>query len=140
MAAMTKIDSFITELLAGAHVAAVNGADTDVLRLALSNSTPVSTWDVLTDITPIAYTNISEAWPIDATNTAVDTSGTVTVSGVDVTATATGVVPTFRYVWLYNDTQGDRLIGYWDNLSAVDLTTGQVFTVNFDTDTLFTVE
>jgi hypothetical protein len=142
MATLQLFDDFVTEVSAGTHANAINAA-TDTLRLALTNATPnAATWTQLSDVTQISYTNISETWPVDIVNTtnAPGVSGVITVSGSDQTATATGVVPTFRYVILYNDTAtNDELIGWWDNGSAVDLTTGQIFTVDLTTQALFTI-
>jgi len=139
MADITKVYSFITECMKGTHTQTFLVPGTDTLKFALSNATPVLTWTVLGDISAIdANTNSSETWNMDAVNVAVDSNGTITVSGEDAVLTATGTVPTFRYIWLYNDDATDKLIGYWDNGSAVDLTTGQVFTGNLDTDVLVT--
>jgi hypothetical protein len=116
-----------------------SGGGTDTLKFALSVAPPQLSWTVLSDISAIdANTNSSETWDMDAVNVAVDSNGTITVSGQDAVLTATGVVPTFRYIWLYNSSQGDKLIGYWDNGSSVDLTSGQVFTGNLDTNVLIT--
>ena len=142
MAALTKVYSFIDELSQGTHTAAVTPTvDTDVLRYTATNATPNLAWTQLSDLTVIdVNTNSSETWPFDSANASTQSLGTITVAGVDATITATGTVPTFRYIWLYNDTAAnDELIGYWDNGAAVDLESGQVFTLNLDTNVLFTV-
>jgi hypothetical protein len=47
--------------------------------------------------------------------------------------TASGTVPTFRYVVLYNDTAtNDELIAWWDRGTSVDLISTDTFTVDFD--------
>lgn len=143
MAALTYTNSFVSELAAGTHDGCTQ-ADTDVIKYAASNTTPnVATWTDLTHITAIdVNTNSSETWPFDSGNTFADSGGTITVSATDATITATGSVLEFRYIWAYNSgvaDAGTKLIGYWDNLSAVNLTTGQVFTLNLTTTTLFTV-
>jgi hypothetical protein len=140
MATFNKFNSFVSELHAGTHTQVCATPGTDVVRAALTNTPPVATNTILANITQIAYTNISETWPIDVINVGSQTGGIVTVTATDVTATATDTVPTFRYVVLYNDTAAsDELIAWYDNGSAVDLTTGQTFTVNFGA-SLFTVE
>lgn len=147
MAALTKFYSFVTETAAGTHVNAIN-ASSDTLNIFLTNDTPTLTYETYggvgasagTALGGIDGTNINETYPQDIVNTTATVTGTITVSGSDLNFTATGVVPTFRYAVLYNDTAAsDELIGYWDNGSAVDLTSGQVFTVNLDTQVLFTV-
>lgn len=150
MAALTFFDSFTNELSLGTHTACVsNGVDTDIVRAFLTNDTPAvgthTTYGgegatVGAALGSIAHANITETWPIDMTNASTQSGGTLTIAGADVTATASATVPTFRYVVLYNDTDAsDKLIGYWDNGSAVNLAAGQVFTVNLTTDVLFTV-
>jgi hypothetical protein len=129
MATFQYYDAFTTELAAGTHAAALN-ADTDVLRVALTNTVPLATHTTIADYTQVTA-DIFETWPIDVENAATQSGTTITVVGADKSATATGTVNQFRYVILFNDTQADKLIGYWDNGSAVDLISGQTFTVNF---------
>lgn len=139
MATLTMFNSFTTEAAAGTHVAMLNSS-TDTIRIALTASTPnVATWTTKAQIVgEIAYTNISETWPIDITNTTSQAGTTITVGTADtVVATATDTVPTFRYLIFYNDdAASDELIGYADHGSAVDLVTSQVFTADFSTDEL----
>lgn len=138
MADITKVYSYVGDLIAGTHDG-IYGADTDALKFALSNTTPVLSWTVLGDIGQIAYTNVTETWPFDTENAFADSNGTITVTGIDATVTASGAVASFRYVWLYNSgvaDAGDELIGYWDNGAEVTLTSGQVFTANLDTNEL----
>jgi len=138
MAAIIYFHSFTDELVAGTHVAALNGADTDVLKVYLTNTTPsVSTHTVyaaaggggLEEIAnATGYTVGGEA----TTNTSSTSSGVIEVVGVDVTWTAAaGDWGTFRYVVLYNATQANKLIGYWDNGSAVDLADTDPFVTDF---------
>lgn len=138
MATFNKFDSFVTELAAGTHAALVNSS-VDTLKAALTNTPPVVGDTQLSDITQIAYTNIA-GWPIDVENTTSQTAGTITVVAADKTATASGGSSNaFQYVVLYNDTaSNDELVGWYDNGSAVTLTNGQTFTVNFGA-SLFTV-
>ena len=154
MAAMTKFNSFVTEMAAGTHVQALQASGTDVLKVFLTNDTPTAgTYQTFagdgvgssgTALGSISHANIVEVWPLEVDDSASTTvsGGTITVKSVNnavATCDAGVTVPEFQYVVLYNDTQGDKLIGYWDNGSKVNLTAGQVFTCNFDTDTLFTV-
>ena len=148
MANLVKVYSYVTDLANGVHDGCLL-ANTDALKLTLSNITPVLTWTVLGSISDQAAViadveaNSSETWPFDLTNTFVNATGTITVSGIDATVTATGdMTESFRYVWLFNSGAAgadDDLIGYWDNGASVLLLTGQVFTANLDTDTILTV-
>ena len=137
MAALTFCDSFVIDL-----EDAVHDLNADTLRYTATNTTPnVATMGQLSDLTVIdVNTFSSETWPYDAGNASTSTGGVTTVTGLDATITATGTVPEFRYIWLYNDTAtNDELIGYWDNGSAVNLASGQVFTLNLTTNVLLTV-
>ena len=72
--------------------------------------------------------------------TSSQTSGTYTLDAADLVLTASGTVPTFRYVVLYNDTAtSDELIGYYDYGSAVDLLNGETFTITFDASGILTL-
>lgn len=133
MATFNKFNSFVEALAEGAHNL---GADT--LTIALTNTAPVATNTVLTNITEIAYTNLSSR--VLTSVTSAQTSGTYTLDAADLVLTASGTVPTFRYVVLYNDTAtNDELIGYYDYGSAVDLLNGETFTITFDASGILTL-
>lgn len=133
MATFNKFNSFVEALAEGAHNL---GADT--LTIALTNTAPVATNTVLTNITEIAYTNVSSRVLTSVTSS--QTSGTYTLDAADLVLTASGTVPTFRYVVLYNDTAtNDELIGYYDYGSAVDLLNGETFTITFDASGILTL-
>jgi hypothetical protein len=133
VATFNKFNSFVEALAEGAHNL---GADT--LTIALTNTAPVATNTVLTNITEIAYTNLSSR--VLTSVTSAQTSGTYTLDAADLVLTASGTVPTFRYVVLYNDTAtNDELIGYYDYGSAVDLLNGETFTITFDASGILTL-
>lgn len=102
------------------------------VTVALTNSAPSAANSVLADITEISYTNLSSR--VITGVTAEQTSGTVTFTASDLVLTASGAVPTFRYVVLYNDdptSPANPLIGYYDHGSAVDLANGETYTIDF---------
>ena len=133
MATFNKFNSFVEALAEGAHNL---GADT--LTIALTNTAPAATNTVLTNITEISYTNVSSRVLTSVTSS--QTSGTYTLDAADLVLTASGTVPTFRYVVLYNDTAtNDELIGYYDYGSAVDLLNGETFTITFDASGILTL-
>ena len=140
MASFVKFQRFVTDLAAGVHAAALN-ADTDTLKIYLSNTAPtVSTNQVKADLAEITNQNGYTA-PVDVQNAASTSAGTITVAGTDVVITASGAVGPFRYVVLYNDTPtspADPLIGYWDYGSSISLANGETFTTDFGA-SLFTV-
>jgi hypothetical protein len=63
-----------------------------------------------------------------------NSSGTVTVTGTNVTITASaGSVGPFRYVVLYNSTAGSvPLVAYWDYGSNLTLNDGDSFVIKFN--------
>lgn len=131
MATLTKFEAFVEDLCQGEH-----DFSTDTIKLAFSNASnppSVSADALLADITCIATTNI------DTVTLAVtghgQTSGTFKLVITDKVCTATGAVPAFQYVILYNSsatTKTNPLIGYYNYGSEVTLALNDTFTVNFD--------
>jgi len=121
-------------------------AGTDVYKLVLSATAPnVDTFDDLADVTVISATGgyaaitITHSWAETSAGTgiyrfAADADPVWTASG--------GNFDAFRYVYLYNDTHAsDALVGYWDNGSTVNLTDGNTFTLNLDSNfAIFTLD
>lgn len=133
MATFNKFNSFVEALAEGTH-----NLGSDTLTVALTNTAPVAGNTVLANITEIAYTNLSSR--VLTAVTSAQTSGTYTLDAADLVLTASGTVPTFRYVVLYNDTAtSDELIGYYDYGSAVDLLNGETFTITFDASGILTL-
>ncbi len=133
MAAFNKIDQFVEDL---AHK--VHNLGSDALEVALTNAAnaPVATNSVLADLTVIAYTNLSTR--SISTNSSGQTSGTYTLSLVDLTLTASGgAVAGFRYVVVFNQTSvapTDALMCWFDYLSDLVLADGESLTVDFASD------
>jgi len=144
MAAFNKFNSFITAMAAGTHSACLN-ADTDTLKIFLTNSAPHAVNDSLyADLTDLSTTGGYTVGGEDTLNAATTTTGTISVAcgavSTDITWTASGAaIDQFQWVVLYNSTEtGGPLIGWWENPVAVDLADGDSFTVNFGTE-MFTV-
>jgi len=126
MATFNKFQPFVEAVAEKKH-----NLGSDQLVIALTNTVPVNTNAILTDITQISYTNLSSRNV--TTSASAQTSGTYKLTLTDVVLTASGAVATFRYAVLYNDTAtNDDLIGWWDYGSAVTLANGETFTVDFD--------
>ena len=133
MATFNKFNSFVEALAEGTH-----NLGSDTLTIALTNTAPAAGNTVLANITEISYTNVSSRVLTSVTSS--QTSGTYTLDAADLVLTASGTVPTFRYVVLYNDTAtSDELIGYYDYGSAVDLLNGETFTITFDASGILTL-
>ena len=131
MATFNKFNSFITAVAAGTHAGFLN-ADTDVLKVYLSNTAPSASLDLLkADLAEITNQNGYTA-PVDIQNAATQTGTTITVTAVDVTITATGTVGPFQYAVIYNDTAAsDPLVGWYDYGSAITLANTETFKVDF---------
>lgn len=126
MATFTKFQPFVEAVAEKKH-----NLGSDQLVIALTNTVPVNTNAVLTDLTQISYTNLSSRNV--TTSASAQTTGTYKLTLTDLVLTASGAVATFRYVVLYNDTAtNDDLIGWWDYGSAVTLANAETFTIDFD--------
>lgn len=138
MATFNKFNSFVEALAEKVH-----NLGSDTLTVALTNTSPVSTNTQLSNITQISYTNIQNGATTgrDLTGvTSAQTSGSYKLDANDLVLTATGTVPTFRYVVLYNNTAtNDELIGWYDYGAAVDLLNGETFTITWDANGILTL-
>ena len=133
MASINKFNSFVEALAEKVH-----NLGSDTLTVALTNSAPGATNTQLSDITQISYGNLSSR--VLSSVTSSQSSGTYTLDAADLVLTASGTVPTFRYIVLYNDTaSNDELIGYYDYGSGVDLLNGETFTITFDASGILTL-
>ena len=126
MATFNKFNSFVEAVAEKTH-----NLGSDVLTVALTNALPVNTNTQLSNITQIAYTNLSTR--VLAGVTSAQTSGTYKLDANDLVLTASGTVAQFRYVVFYNDTAtNDELIGWYDYGATVDLLNGETFTITWD--------
>ena len=135
MATYTKFNAFVADVANKVH-----NFSSDVITVALTNTAPVATNSVLTDITEISYTNLSSRTV--TTTSSTQTSGTYHYIAADLVLTASGAVGPFRYVVLYNSTPTNKnLIGFYDYGSAVTMASGETFTIDFDNVTgVFTLQ
>lgn len=110
----------------------VMNLNSDVSKVALSNTTVVNTNQTLSNITQISsgggYTTGGDTVP----NTAYSqSSGTATFIGDSITWTGSGGgMGPFQYVVIYDDTPtspADPLVGWWDYGSAISLAAGETF-------------
>ena len=145
MATFNKFNSFIAAVAAGTHAGCLN-ADTDVLKVYLTNAAPSASADLLkADLAEIDMSNEANhgAGGGDVQNAATQATFIITVAGQDVTFLASGgSVGPFRYAVLYNDTAAsDPLIGWWDRGSGseVTLADGESFVWDLPATTIFTL-
>lgn len=113
----------------------VHNLGSDQLKIALTNSAPLTSNTVLTNITEITYTNLSTRNV--TTISSSQTSGTYKLDLTDLVLTSTGgSTGPFRYIVLYNDTAAsDELIYFLDYGSSITLAAGESLTINFDNST-----
>lgn len=129
MAVFNKFNSFVAALANGGFNL---GADT--LKVMLSNTAPVATNAVKSDIAEIAAGNGYPAGGMSFTGvTSTQTGGLYKLMATgSALLTASGPIPTFRYAVLY-DSVTNNLIGWWDYGSAVTgMASPDTFQVSFD--------
>jgi len=135
MATYNKFQDFVEQLGLGKHDLSAAG---HVLKVYLSNAVPSASADaVKADLAEFAGGTGYTAGGTDIQNGWTETTGTATLTGVDVVWTA-GAADwvAFQYVVLYNDTQtspADPLVAWWDYGSALTLRNTETFTVDFGT-------
>lgn len=128
MSSFQKFNSFVEAVAEKAH-----NLGSDSLKVALCNAAhaPVAANTQLTDLTEIAYTNLSARGV--TTSSSAQSSGTYKLVCADLVLTASGTVAAFRYAVLYNDTATNKeLIGFWDYGSDQVLLNGETMTIDFD--------
>lgn len=135
MATYTKFECFVGDLNGKVHdLLGTAGSTADTLKIYLSNTAPtVSTNAVKSDLAEITEQNGYTA-PVTTANVGARSGGTFTLTGTNVTITASGgSVGPFRYIVLYNSTAGTTpLVAYWDYGSALTLNDGDSFVIKFN--------
>lgn len=125
MAAFNKFNVFVEDVIKKVH-----NLQTDQLMVALTNVAPDAMDAVLTDLTEINYANLSSR--VVSTTSCVQTAGLLKLVVADLVLNATGVVQTFQYVVLYNNTAaGKNLIGWYDRGGTITLVNGDSVTIDF---------
>ncbi len=131
MANYNKFQCFVEDLAEKKHNLA-----SDTLKVAFSNASnaPSASAHVkLADITTVSVSNLDSVTLTVSGSS--QTSGTYKLVVADKTLTATGDVPAFRYVIIYNDTAtDDPLICYFDYGSEVTLAKDDTFKLDFGTE------
>lgn len=135
MATYNKFQCFVEDICEKKH-----NLGSDTLKVAFSNASnaPSASADaVLADITTIAATNLGDLSL--SVSSSSQTTGTYKLIVADKTLTATGAVPAFQYVIIYNDTATNKeLICFFDYGSEVTLANGDTFKLDFG-DELFSL-
>jgi len=136
MATYTKFEQFVEDLAHGVHDLA---ADVATIFLTTEANNPAVTVEILSGVTEIDYSNLSTR--VLSVATSVQVAGLFKQLWVDLTLTATGAVPTFRRVGIYNDTPtspADPLIAKYDFGSDLTLASGETLLIDW-TDNTFSL-
>lgn len=135
MAVYNKFNSFVEAVAEKVHNL---GSDVLTVALTAAANAPVATNTQLSNLTQIAYTNLSSRVLTGVTS--AQTTGTYKLDANDLVLTASGAVATFRYVVIYNDTAtNDELIAWFDHGSDVTLANGETYTIQFDAAGILTI-
>ncbi len=130
MASFNKFNAFVEDVAEKVH-----NLQSDTLKVMLTNTAPTATNAVKADITEIAAGNGYAAGGAQATQVSSSQSGgtyTLKLNNVTFTASAGSIGP-FRYCVLYNATPAaGNLVGYYDYGTALTITAGNSFQVQFD--------
>lgn len=140
MATFNKFEAFTEHLAEKVH-----DLNADTLKVYLTDNAPSAAADaVKADLVEsvsngAGYTGGGH----DTQNATSRTGGTTSITGTDITITASGgTIGPFRYAVLYNDTPAagvvDPLIGWWDYGSSITLADGESLTIDFGS-SLFTI-
>jgi len=135
MATFNKFEITVADFMGAVHdlLGTTPGTDSDVAAIYLSNTTPDAALDeVKADLAEIATGN-GYTGPVPVPNqSGTETSGTFTLSGDEITITASGgPIAQFQHVVLFNDgtaAKTDPLLAWWSAASPIDLADGESFT------------
>lgn len=141
MAAFNKFHCFVEDLSEAKH-----NLGSDTLKVFLTNTSPNASthtaYDGTTGTTGPAEISAGNGYTAGGNSASVTSSaqvsGTYKLVLGDPTSfqAAGGSIGPFRYVCLYNDTAtGKNLVGWWDYGTAVTLSDGEAFQVDFDPST-----
>lgn len=126
MATFKKINSFVKNLAEKKIDLSGNG-----LTIALTNTPHTSTWDELSDLTQISYTNLSSR--VLTVSSSEQTNGLYKLVVDDVVLTSSGgTTGPFRWVYIYDDNStGDKLVCYFDHGESITLQDTDTFPIDF---------
>lgn len=128
MATFNKFNSFTLAMGSKVHNLA---ADQLQIALCATANAPVAGNSQLSNLTEIAYTNLSSR--VVTTTSFTQASGVAKLICADLTLTASGVVAGFQYIVLYNNTATNKeLIGWWDFGSSNVMGNTDTFLIDLD--------
>ena len=111
----------------------VHNLGADQIAVILCETAPVATDHLFSDLSAkkISMTNLSS--PNITTTSSTQTGGTYNLKLSNLTLTASGTVPQFRYVVVYNSSAASQnLIGYYDYGSELNMNVNDTLVISFD--------
>ena len=130
MATFNKFNQFVSDLAQKVH-----NLNSDTLKILLTNTAPVATNTIKSNLTEISAGNGYTSGGVAASFVSgSDASGTyrLILSPVSWTASGGSIGP-FEFAVLYNSSPANgNLVGWWDYGTTVTLTNGNPFTVALD--------
>ncbi len=131
---MNKFNCLSEDVASGVH-----DMDNAQFIVALSDTAPSAIFTNLSSIAEIDYSHVSSRELVKRDSGQTD--GKYTYEVYDLQLTATGNVPQFRYIIVYNAAiSGDRLIGWYDYGSGINMTSGFTIKFIFQNKELLTIE
>lgn len=131
VSSFNKFQSFVADIANGVH-----NLSTATIKAALTNTAPVATNTILSNITQISAGGgySTGGFTLSATGrTSTQTGGLYKLILADYTFTASGNVAAWRYIVLYNASLTDgNLIGWYDYGATLNMTSGESFLFDFD--------
>ena len=129
MAAYNKFNTFVLNLAQKVYNL---GSDTLQVALTAAANAPVATNSQLSNLTEIAYTNLSSR--VLTISSSSQSSGTYKLVIADLVLLASGgSVATFRYIVIYDNTATNKeLICWFDYGTNLTLADGEQLTLDFD--------
>jgi hypothetical protein len=130
MATFNKFNQFVSDLAQKVH-----NLNSDTLKILLTNTAPVATNTIRSNLTEISAANGYTSGGVSASFVSgTDTAGTyrLILSPASWTASGGSIGP-FEFAVLYKSSAANgNLIGWWDYGTTVTLTNGNTFTVALD--------
>lgn len=126
MASYNKFYTFVADIANKIH-----NLGSDQLTVALTDTLPTASNSVIANITQISYTNLSTR--SITTTSSSQSSGLYKLILTNITLTASGTVPQFRYIVIYNSTAANGpLVAWFDYGSELNLASGDSLQLQFD--------
>ena len=121
-----KFNSFVANIANGNY-----NLGSDSIKVVLTDVAPTATNNSYSDLTPISMTNLSAQ--VFTTASSSQSGGTYKLMLNALTLTASGTVPQWRYIVVFDNTPAShQLIGWFDYGSEVNMLNTDTLTITPD--------